>query len=123
MWCRIYGVGMDEIRRGRLRDPDTAPLRGESVEVVAEVSGVVVEQILSGEIAAPVDYRQDHDEWVVVLAGGAMLTVDGTSIGLSAGEWLLLPRETPHRLDSTVPGTNWLVVRGSGPEAGPQHSV
>ncbi len=108
---------MNEVRQGRLRDSGVAPLRGESVEVLAAVSGLVVEQILSGEITEPVEYLQDHDEWVVVLAGGATLTVDGTTIGLSAGEWLLLPRGTPHCLESTVAGTSWLVVRGSGPEA------
>ena len=106
-----------------MREPGTAPLQGESVEVVAEVSGVVVEQILSGEIAAPVEYRQDHDEWVLVLAGGAKLTADGTTITLSAGDWLLLPRDAPHRLDSTAPGTNWLVVRGFAPETGDNPGV
>jgi hypothetical protein len=28
------------------------------------MSGVVIEQILSGQLDAPVDYDQDHDEWV-----------------------------------------------------------
>jgi cupin 2 domain-containing protein len=109
---------MDQVRRGRLRNAGAAPIRGESVEVVAEVSGVVVEQILSGEIDGPVEYLQAYDEWVVVLAGSATLTVDGTTVGLSPGEWLLLPRETPHRLESTAPDTSWLVVRGAGRDAG-----
>ncbi len=82
------------------------------------MSGAVVEQILSGELDAPADYLQDHDEWVVVLSGGATLIVEGTTIDLSAGEWLLLPRGVPHRLESTVPGTSWLAVRGSGRDQG-----
>ncbi len=90
---------------------------------MAVVSGVVVEHILSGELEAPAGYLQDHDEWVVVLAGGASLTVDGNSIHLSAGEWLLLPRGTPHQLESTMPGTSWLAVRGAvhdGPDVRPR---
>ncbi len=75
-----------------------------------------MEQILSGRLDAAAEYRQDHDEWVVVLTGGAVLTVEGGTVNLSAGEWLLLPCGTPHRLDSTVPGTSWLAVRG--PAAG-----
>lgn len=58
-----------------------------------------------GTIDAAPEYRQDHDEWVVVLTGGAVLTVDGGIVTLSAGERLLL----------TVPGTTWLAVRGPGP--------
>ncbi len=73
---------------------------------------MVVEQILSGELDAPVDYRADVDEWVVVLAGRAHLEVDGTAVTLAAGEWLLLPAGTPHRLVRTDAGTSWLTVTG-----------
>jgi cupin 2 domain-containing protein len=114
---------VDHVERGRLRPFSDAPLRGESVETVAMVSGAVVEQILSGDLGAPVEYLQDHDEWVVVLSGGATLVVDGATIDLVEGEWLALPRGVRHRLESTLPGTSWLAVHGSGneltaPEAG-----
>lgn len=105
---------MERIERGRLRPPEDAPLRGESVETVAVVSGARVEQILSGDLDAAVDYRQDHDEWVVVLAGGATLVVHGVTVRLEAGEWLALPRGVPHRLESAQPGTSWLAVHGEG---------
>jgi cupin 2 domain-containing protein len=98
--------------RGRLRGREAAPARGESIEGLVEGDGFSVEQILSGTLESAIDYRQDHDEWVLVLAGEAELTVDGAPTGLSAGEWLLLRRGVPHRLDSTLPGTSWLVVRG-----------
>ncbi len=74
------------------------------------MAGVRIEHILSGELEAPVAYRQDHDEWVVVLAGGAVLEVGGEHLSLSEGEWVLLPRQVAHRLISTVPGTEWLAV-------------
>lgn len=106
-----YSEPMTELLRGRLHNADAAPTRGEVVETVAVVSGVRIEQILSGELAAPIDYVQDHDEWVAVLAGGAHLVVEEKSFSLSAGEWLLLPAGVPHRLVSTIPETSWLVVR------------
>ena len=71
---------------------------------------VVVEQILSGRLVAPVDYPGDVDEWVVVLTGHAQLEVAGTPVTLDAGEWVLLPAGTPHRLADTEPGTSWLTV-------------
>lgn len=72
--------------------------------------GVVVEQILSGRLAGPADYLQDHDEWVAVLEGSADLEVRDELLALAAGDWVLLPRGTPHRLLSTEPGTRWLAV-------------
>jgi cupin 2 domain-containing protein len=80
------------------------------VAEVARLGGMVVEQILSGTLAAPVDFDQEHDEWVVVLAGDAVLEVGGERIGLGAGDWVLLPARTPHRLVETVPGTSWLAL-------------
>lgn len=102
---------MTNYRRGRLLDPLAAPRWGETVDTVTTVAGVRVEQILSGELEAPIIYRQDHDEWIVVLAGGAVLEVDEETVSLSEGEWVLLPKGVSHRLLSTVPGTNWLAVR------------
>ena len=81
------------------------------------VPGFSAEQILSGELESVAEYRQDHDEWVVVLVGSAVLTVDGASVELSAGSWLLLPRGVTHRLVSTEPGTSWLALRGPASEA------
>ena len=78
-----------------------------------------MEQILSGELEEPPDYRQDQDEWVVVLSGSATLDVDGERLELGAGDWVLLPAGTPHRLARTERGTTWLAVhlhpdKGSG---------
>ena len=63
----------------------------------------------------PVDYDQDHDEWVVLLQGAAELEVNGETLLLEPGDWVLLPRHTPHRLIRTTQGTSWLAVRlGAG---------
>src|SRR5436305_10423321 len=98
---------MDGIARGRLRGPAAAPATGERTEVVARVRNLVIEEILSGSLERPVDYRQEQDEWVVVLAGAAVLNVSGERVDLHSGDWVLLPAGTPHRLVETEPGTQW----------------
>jgi uncharacterized cupin superfamily protein len=97
--------------RGTVDEPDTAPVTGERTVAVAAARGFTIEQILSGTLPAPVEYLQDHDEWVVVLAGGAVLEVDARRCELRAGDWLLLPAGTPHRLVTTKANTSWLAVR------------
>jgi cupin 2 domain-containing protein len=101
---------MGTTRRERLRDPADAPATGETFHELLSARGVLIEEILSGASAEPTPYLQDHDEWVVVLAGGALLDVDGERCELEAGEWLLLPRDVAHTVIRTQPGTHWLAV-------------
>ena len=76
-----------------------------------KADALVVEQILSGALTAPVEYEQDEDEWVVLLAGRAKLIVAGEDVELVAGEWLHLPAACKHTLVETEPGSSWLAVR------------
>ncbi len=76
-----------------------------------QLGGVVVEQILSGTLRSPLDYDQAHDEWVVVLNGGAVLEVGDERLDLVAGDWVLLRAHVAHRLVEAVPGTSWLALR------------
>jgi cupin 2 domain-containing protein len=71
---------------------------------------MVVEQILSGPEVAPEDYLQEQDEWIVLLAGGAVLDIAGERVTLGPGDWVLLPGGLPHRLVEVEPGSNWLAV-------------
>jgi cupin 2 domain-containing protein len=96
-----------------LASSEDAPDVGERTEVLAGGHGFTVEQILSGRLDAPQDYVQDHDEWVVVLHGAAVVEVGGVAHELGAGDWWLLPAATPHRLVRTEPGTSWLAVRST----------
>jgi mannose-6-phosphate isomerase-like protein (cupin superfamily) len=100
--------------RGRLLPSSDAPVNGEHVEELIHVGDVVIEQIISGVVDKPVDYDQDHDEWVVLLEGSAELEVNGERLSLEQGDWVLLPRRTPHRLIRTTQGTNWLAVHVTG---------
>jgi cupin 2 domain-containing protein len=83
--------------------------------VLAAWAGTRVEEILSGQVELPVDYLQEHDEWVLVLSGGGRLTVGADHFDLGVGDWLLLPGGVPHRLEHMEPGTRWLAVHGQGP--------
>lgn len=89
----------------------SAPESGETGETVVASDDLVIEHILSGRLDSPVAYEQDHDEWVVVLEGSALLEVAGETLAMNGGDWLLLARGTPHRLVQTRPGTRWLAVR------------
>jgi len=101
--------------RGRLLDPSGAPAAGERFETLAAFAGVTVEQILSGRLERPGEYLQEHDEWVVLLAGRARLEVDGEAIDLEAGGWLLLSAGVPHTVLETEPGSSWLAVHAGAP--------
>ena len=96
--------------QGRLEDPSSAPAEGERFTVLAELPGVVIEQIVSGTLLEPLSFDQAHDEWVVVVDGGARLIVDGTEVDLESGDWLLLPAGCPHTVLETRPGTSWLAI-------------
>jgi cupin 2 domain-containing protein len=96
--------------RGRLRDGAAAPASGEAVESLLALPGVAIEQILSGALDAPLDFRQEHDEWVVLLSGSASLVVAGADVELEAGDWLFLPAGVQHSVVSTAPGSSWLAV-------------
>ena len=96
--------------RGRLRDPGAAPASGEEMHELLSQRNLVVEQILSAASSEPAAYLQEQDEWVVVLAGGASMTVGGEPVELSPGDWVLLPAGVQHTVERTEQGTSWLAV-------------
>jgi len=99
------------VRRGRLHDPSSAPAAGEELFLaLLSHRNLVVEQILSGASDERADYLQEQDEWVVVLAGGAAITVDGEPVELGPGDWVFLPAGVPHTVERTEAGTSWLAV-------------
>ena len=98
------------LERGSLTD-DGVPLVGEEFRKVVQLQNVVIEEIVSSALPDSFDYRQDHDEWVVVLDGEADLEVDGAAVTLGRGEWVLIRADIPHRVVRTEAGTRWLAVR------------
>jgi cupin 2 domain-containing protein len=111
------------VRRGRLGlevggDPSTD--RREWVELLLHVADVEIEHIVTGVLDRPIDYLEDHDEWVVVLHGNAVLEVGGERWDMRSSDWVFLAAGTAHRLVSAAPGTRWLAVhRGRAPVGEP----
>ena len=104
------------VQRGRL-DP-TPPGRGERIDRLFPG----VEHIVSGAVDVPVDYLQDTDEWVVLLAGSARVDVDGEDLSLAVGDWVVLPAGVPHRVVDVAVGSRWLAVHvtpGRSPSPSP----
>lgn len=88
------------------------PDAGESIESLLEHRNLRIERILSSPHCASGPYDQDRDEWVVLLQGRALLEIAGEKVNLQAGEALLLPAHTPHRVldTSPTPPCVWLAV-------------
>ena len=92
---------------------------GETVEPLLERDGLRIERILSSPHWASGPYDQHGDEWVALLQGSALLEIAGERLTLHAGEALLLPAHSPHRvLDTSAdPPCVWLAVHLSHPKA------
>lgn len=101
---------MQPLLHGHTPEASLAPAEGELIDEIARMGDVVIEQILSGALDRPKEFDQDHDEWVILLDGGADLEVAGEELSMSPGDWVLLLRHTPHRLVRTIPGSRWLAV-------------
>ena len=87
----------------------------EVIESIVQSENIKVERIVSKGHASPASgwYDQAQSEWVIVLQGEAVITVeDGNEIHLIAGSYLNIPAHTRHRVKWTKPEieTIWLAV-------------
>jgi cupin 2 domain-containing protein len=77
--------------------------------------GVRIERIVSTgqSTAADKPYNQDHDEWVLLVAGSAGLWIAGEGErDLGPGDYVLIPARRAHRVTWTAKDepTVWLAV-------------
>ncbi|MBL1217593.1 MAG: cupin domain-containing protein [Planctomycetes bacterium] len=91
----------------------------EICETLLENSPVRIERIISTGQQSPPDfwYDQDWDEWVTVISGTAVLTVQHNddrceTHSLGPGDSVYLPAHVRHRVERTDrdPPTIWLAV-------------
>jgi cupin 2 domain-containing protein len=80
--------------------------------------GVRIERIVSTGQSTPLDkpYRQDHEEWVLLVSGSAGLWIEEEGEReLRPGDYVLIPAHRPHRVTWTAKGepTVWLAVHFS----------
>jgi cupin 2 domain-containing protein len=97
-------------KTGNIFEDADAPAKGELFLEILRHKNVRIERIVSSDELPEKIYNQEHDEWVMILEGGARLDVDGKRVCLSRGDWLLLKSGIPHRILSTMRGTVWLAV-------------
>ena len=77
--------------------------------------GVRLERIVShGQATPPGEWlSQAHEEWVLLLTGGAKLTLEGQpTLALGPGDHVLIRAGQAHRVDWTQPNapTVWLAL-------------
>ncbi|PCK08844.1 MAG: cupin [Alteromonadaceae bacterium] len=101
---------LDNIFKNLPRD-----LSDEVFQSIATGSGVKIERIISKGHASPAGYWYDQaqHEWVMLLAGEAMLAFEsGREQHLKAGDYLNIPAHSKHRVlwTSAECETIWLAV-------------
>jgi cupin 2 domain-containing protein len=98
-----------------------AQLPEELLEALWQAPGLRVERIVSRQHASPPGfwYDQETDEWVLLVAGGAGLRIEGREdvLTLRPGDHVLLPAHRRHRVEWTDPqrDTVWLAVHARPP--------
>jgi cupin 2 domain-containing protein len=109
---------MPDPRRGNLLSALPRGEAAELVEVLTQGAGVRIERIVSTGQASPPGfwYDQPQDEFVVVLAGSAVLRFEkgDRRFDLRPGDWIEVPAHARHRVEFSQadPPTVWLAVHG-----------
>ena len=85
-------------------------LDSESFETLLKRKNVTVKQIVSNTLKTPQTFKQDVDEWVVVLQGCAKLEMDGIIHKLKKGDTLFIEANKEHTLLKTKQVVVWLAV-------------
>lgn len=94
--------------------PAVLPME-ELFEPLWQNENITIERIIStGQISPPgFWYRQEQDEWVILLQGEASLSYeDGREVELFAGDYLYIPAGLAHRVERTsqAPPCIWLAI-------------
>lgn len=93
-----------------LFDDSTPPLTGERFDTLLQQPGLTIERIISSPRISSQLYLQEQDEWVLLLQGSAEMDIAGQAVSLQAGDYVFLPRQTPHRVISVADGSIWLAI-------------
>ncbi len=113
--CRLVGLTGEEDALANLFNDLPVQLQDEEFVELLSRKGIRIERIVSTGQSTPEDapYDQDHDEWILLLKGAAVLWIDGQKENcLRPGDHLLIPAHHLHRVISTAPGepTVWLAI-------------
>jgi cupin 2 domain-containing protein len=87
----------------------------ELFESLEDHNNLKIERIISQGHCTPAGqwYDQDWNEWVLLVQGEATISYqDGLTVSLQAGDYLMIPAHTRHRVAWTQPDqtTIWLAI-------------
>ena len=95
----------------------------EEIQILLQSGPVRIERIVSNGEASPQGfwYDQDQEEWVVLLRGTATLEFQGNPDRLlGAGDYLLIPAHTKHRVSAVSEDAIWLGFHFQGAMGEPE---
>ena len=104
---------MEEMQRGRLGEHAGGNPGEESFTTLVGRRDFELEEIVSRGAASPANfwYDQERCEWVLLAKGEATLRFEDQGImELKAGEHLLIPAGTRHRVESTSADAVWVAL-------------
>jgi cupin 2 domain-containing protein len=88
----------------------------ERFETLLEHPCLTIERIVSNRLENGEWYDQDHDEWVLLAKGEALLSfADGSHRALRKGDYLFIPARRRHRVVSTSADALWLALHLRAP--------
>jgi cupin 2 domain-containing protein len=86
------------------------PQNSELFHTLLQLPNIHIELIESCLIENGQLYFQDHDEWIVLLEGNAILELKDQKVALKKGDFLLIHKNTPHRVLQTNKRARWLAI-------------
>jgi cupin 2 domain-containing protein len=104
---------MDRIRTGKLGDSEGGKAGEETSATLVVRRDFELEEIVSRGAASPAGfwYDQERDEWVLLAKGEATLRFeDERLIDLKAGDHVMIPARTRHRVESTSADAVWVAL-------------
>lgn len=85
----------------------------ETFTTLLKCGPVTIERIQSNHTSSPPGfwYDQENDEWVILLKGTAILSLEnGESVTLANGDHFFIPKHQKHRVEKTSEDALWLAV-------------
>jgi len=71
---------------------------------------IEIKKIISNTLKTPQTFNQEYDEFVVLLKGCAKIEINGVIKKLKSGDFLFIPKNTPHTLFKTKKVSIWLAI-------------
>jgi len=107
---------MNKLTHGNIHSKIPSIKDKEIFQTLAQNKKVKIERIVSqGQVTEKGKWlKEAHDEWAIILKGASKVRFrkGNRLIKLKAGDYLLIPKDTPHRVEWTPPRekTIWLAV-------------